>query len=100
MTDAQLLSQWHVGLVVAGVIVLAAAALLIGIALAARRILRLALVALGLVETIKGNTQSIWALKDTNRVAAKILDAAESIRDHGAMVAGALETEDDASNIA
>ncbi len=99
MTDAQLWSQWQTGLIVAAVIVVAAAALLIGIAWAARRILRLALEALEAVETIKANTQSIWALKDTNREATQILEAAESIRDHGALVAGAL-TSDETSNVA
>jgi len=99
MTDAEFLSQWQLSLVVATVIVLAAAALLIGIALAARRILRLALVALEVVETIKTSTDSIWALKDTNETATRILQAAESIRDHGALVAGALG-EDDQSNVA
>ncbi len=94
MTDAQLIAQWQTGLIVAGVIVVAAAALLIGIALAARRILRLALAALDVVETIKANTQSIWSLRDTNRKAGKILEAAESIREHGAAVAGALGESD------
>lgn len=99
MTDAQLIAQWQTGLIVAAVIVVAAAALLIGIALAARRILRLALAALGVVETIKANTQSIWSLRDTNEKAVKVLEAAESIRDHGALVAGALG-EKDRSNVA
>ncbi len=94
MTDAELLSIWIRSLVVGGVIVVAAAALLIAILLAAKRILRLALAALGLVEKIKANTDSIWGLRATNETAAQLLAAAESIRDHGALVAGALEDKD------
>ena len=100
MTDAQLLSTWYMSPAVAAVLLLVAAGLLIGIWLAARRILRLALAALALVEEIKANTQSIWSLKETNEEATKILEAAESIRDHGALVAGALAADDDEKDVA
>ena len=100
MTDAELLSTWYMSLAVVAVLVLVAAGLLVGIWLAARRVLRLALAALALVEEIKANTQSIWSLKETNDQAAKILEAAESIRDHGALVAGALAKGEDHENVA
>ena len=69
MDDAALIASWATGLMVAAVLVAAAAALLIGILLAARRILRLAVSTLGVVEQIKANTQSIWSLKRTSDVA-------------------------------
>jgi len=97
VSDAELLSIWTNSLLLGTVIIVAAAALLIGILLAARRILRLAVAALGLVETIKANTQSIWNLRETNKKAGQLLGTAESIRDHGALVAGALDKKDESS---
>lgn len=99
MTDAELLSTWYLALGIVSGIVVAAAALLIAILLAARRILKRALAALELVQEIKANTQSIWSLKTTNDQATLLLEAAESIRDHGALVAGALAA-DDQENVA
>ena len=62
MTDAALYSNWFFWLVIAAVIVVAAAVLLILVWLMARRILNLAVTALGLVQEIKSNTAIIWAL--------------------------------------
>jgi len=97
MTDTELLANWSLYLAIAGVIVAIAAGLLIGIWLTARRILKLALIALEVVERIKANTQSIWSLQETNQKATEVLAEAESIRDHGALVAGALESQDESN---
>lgn len=94
MTDSELINSWTLA-VVGAAVVLIAASLLIGILLAARRILRLALQALAIVERIKGNTQGIWALKETNQKAARVLAEAEAIRGHGALLASTLERQDD-----
>lgn len=90
MTDAALFTNWYIGLGIAAVVVVIAAVLIILIWQAARRILDLAIVALGLVKQIKENTATIWALEDTNKTALNILSEAEAIRDHGAAVAQAL----------
>jgi len=89
-----LYSSWFLGLGIAVVIILAAAVLLILVWMAARRILRLATAALGLVVQIKENTNSIWGLEQTNEVAVDILEGAKAIETHAGMVAEALhETE-------
>ena len=93
MNDAELFTQWYITLGIATVVVLIAACLLIAVWLAARRILRLAIAALGLVQQIKANTQSIWDLRDTNATATKILTTATEIKNHGALVAQALHEE-------
>lgn len=90
MNDAALFEIWYMSLALATVIVIAAAGLLIAVWMAARRILRLAVAALGLVKQIKANTQTIWALEDTNKTAVKILETAKQIHEHGGMVAEAL----------
>ena len=90
MTDAELFTNWYIGLGLAAVVVVIAAVLLIMVWLAARRILTLAVAALDLVKQINQNTQTIWALEATNQTALDILADAQSIRDHGAAVAQAL----------
>ena len=90
MTDAALYSNWFFWLGVAAVIVVAAAVLLILVWLMARRILNLAVAALGLVQEIKANTAIVWALEDTNKTAVNILEDAQRIRNNGAAVAQAL----------
>lgn len=92
MYNPTLLTNWYISLAVAGIIVLIAAALLIGVWLAARRILRLALEALDLVQQIKHNTQSIWALENTNATAQNILENARSIKTHANQVAETLHS--------
>ncbi|ETW97742.1 MAG: hypothetical protein ETSY1_21520 [Candidatus Entotheonella factor] len=94
MADAQLFTTFYMGLGLAVVVVLIAATLLILVQRAAQRILELAVAALGLVQEIKGNTHPIWALQETNRTAAHVLDTAGAIRDHGATVATALHESD------
>ncbi len=88
-----LYNQWYIGLAIAIVIILIAAVLLIMIWLAAKRILKLANAALGLVVQIKENTNSIWELQDTNKVAVNILNEAKNIRDHAGLVAESLKKE-------
>jgi len=94
MDEATLYSNWYLGLGIAVVLIVAAAALLILVWFAARRILRLATAALGLVVQIKENTNSVWGLEQTNEVAVDILEGAKAIETHAGMVAEALhETE-------
>jgi len=89
--EETLYNQWYIGLAIAVVIIIIAAILLIMIWVAAKRILKLANAALGLVVQIKENTNSIWELQDTNKVAVSILNEAKKIRDHAGLVAGSLE---------
>lgn len=90
MDEATLYNNWIVGLAIAAVVILIAAALLILVWTAARRILRLAQAALALVTEIKENTQSVWALEQTNEVAGDILQEAREIETHAGAVAEAL----------
>lgn len=94
MDEAALYSNWYIGLAIAVALILAAAILLLLVWNSARRILRLASAALGIVTQIKENTNSIWGLQQTNEVAVDILDGAKAIETHAGMVAEALhETE-------
>lgn len=90
MTDAQLLSNWYIALAVAAVVVVIAAALLLAILAAARSIEKGATAALGMVEEIRDNTKVIWALRDTNEVAAQLRDGATAILGNAAAIAQAL----------
>tara|TARA_R100000935_G_scaffold58638_1_gene96705 strand:- start:3055 stop:3342 length:288 start_codon:yes stop_codon:yes gene_type:complete len=89
--EETLYNQWYIGLVIATLIIIIAAILLVVIWMAAKRILKLANAALGLVVQIKENTNSIWELQDTNKVAVSILNEAKNIRNHAGLVAGSLE---------
>lgn len=91
MEDTTLYNEWLIGLVIVTVIIITAATLLIMVWLTARRILRLAGAALGLVIHIKENTQSIWGLQQTNEVALNVLKEAEEIEGHAVLVADALK---------
>lgn len=94
MNDAEYYNKFYIGLALAGAIVVIAAVLLILILIAARRILKLAEAALGLVVNIKQNTMSIWGLQDTNHTAIKISKEADTILSNASAVATALhETE-------
>ena len=90
MDEATLFGNFYIGLGIAVVITLAAAVLLLLVWNAARRILKLATAALGLVTQIKENTNSIWGLKTTNEVAVDILEGAKAIESHAGLVAEAL----------
>jgi len=91
MENTALYNEWLIGLAVVGVIVIIAAVLLILIWLAAKRILKLAGVALEVVKEIQQNTNSIWELEKTNGVATSIQSEATAIKEHATLVAEALE---------
>ncbi len=94
MNDTEYYNMFYIGLAIAGAIVLIAAVLLILILVAAKRILKLAGAALGIVVNIKQNTMSIWGLQDTNHTAINILKEADTILSNAGAVATALhETE-------
>lgn len=94
MTDAQLLNSWFIGLGIAALVVVIAAALLLAVLNAAKSIERGAGAALGLVKQIRDNTQIIWALQDTNRTAFKLVGGAEAILKDAQEVAQALHDAD------
>lgn len=81
MTDADLWSAWSVWMLVAGAIVLVAAALLATLWLTARSILAHAGRALAAAEEIRASTQPIWELETTNDTAEDLLTTVESLRD-------------------
>ena len=94
MTDGEFITIWLVAVALAAVVVLIAAGLLLAVLLTARSLLRHGAQALEAAEHIAADTQVIWALDDTNRVAADILATAESIEGNGGAIATALrETE-------
>ncbi len=94
MNDADYYQKFYIGLAIAGAIVVIAAVLLILILVAAKRILKLANAALGIVVNIKQNTLSIWELQNTNHKAIDILAEADTILSNAGAVATALhETE-------
>lgn len=94
MTDAELLTSWYIWLGVAVVVVLIAAALLLAILSAAKSIERGATVALGQVKEIRESTQVVWALQDTNKIAAQILGGAEAILENAGSIAQSLHEAD------
>ena len=94
MNDAAYYNEFYIALALAGAVVVIAAVLLILILVAARRILKLAVAALGIVVNIKQNTLSIWELQNTNHKAIDILNDADTILSNAGAVATALqETE-------
>ncbi len=94
MNDETYVKEFYTWLIIFGAIILAAAVLLILIIIAAKRILKLATAALGIVVKIKENTMSIWELQNTNHIATDILNDADTILSNAGAVANALiETE-------
>lgn len=91
MENTELYNEWLIGLAIVGLIVVIAAVLLILVWLSAKRILRLAGIALEVVKTIQSNTDSIWELANTNKVATQIHSEAKAIESHAGLVAHALE---------
>jgi hypothetical protein len=79
MTDADLWAAWRFWMIVAGAIVLVAAALLVTIWLTARRILADATRALHAAEGIRQTTAVIWELQTTNEVGEQLLATVKSI---------------------
>lgn len=92
MTDAQLYTDWIIGLIIAAVVVVIVAVLLLWILALVRSILANAVRALHAVERIRANTQPIWALQDTNAVGVQLLEGARSIREHAEAAADVLES--------
>lgn len=90
MTDSELYGLFYVGLAIAAVVILAAAGLLIAVWLTARSILGHAAEALEAAQKTADDTQIIWELEETNRVAGEILMGAESIEAHGAEIVKAV----------
>ena len=91
VADADLQTYWLIGLGLVTLAVVIVVALLVTIIVGARRILAAALRALAAVESIRKNTDPLWELTTTNRVAADLLGGAVSIRRHTEAIAGALE---------
>ena len=94
MTDQQLLNNWYIGLGLAALVVVIAAALLVAVLAAARNIEKGASAALGLVKQIRANTQVIWALQETNKVASQLSGGADAILNNAAQIAVALREAD------
>ena len=87
---AGLYTVWTICLIIAVVVILIVAVLLIAILLVARSLVAHDLQALAAAEAIAEDTNVIWALADTNVVAAEILATAESIEAHGGRIADVL----------
>ena len=82
------MTLWTIGFIAGAAVVVVVAVLLIGIILQAQKILRLALVASDVVGQIDVQTRSVWALRDTNNVAAQLLEGARAIDANAAAIAG------------
>ena len=88
---------WTLGFIVGVAVVLVVALLLIGILMQARRIRGLAEAAAGIVAEIDTNTRSVWALKNTNAVAADLLEGARAIDANAAAIVKAVSHKDETS---
>lgn len=91
IADTDLQTYWVIGLVAVALVVVVVVALLLAIIAGARRILAAAGRALAAVERIQGNTDPLWDLTTTNRVAGELLAGAGSIKRHAELLASALE---------
>lgn len=90
----------NVWLIIAATIIVAAAALLIAIIIAAKRITRLAMLALEIVGDIEQSTKPIWQLNDTQQVAGNLQAGARAILASATDILSALhaaERKDDAA---
>lgn len=83
MSNSELFTFWFWSLGVAAIIVVIAAALLIAILLVAQSIRENARQALEAAEQIAADTQPIWELDETNRIAEDILATVENIEVRG-----------------
>ncbi|MBA3970282.1 MAG: hypothetical protein H0X52_09285 [Gemmatimonadetes bacterium] len=92
MSDTELWAAWRLWMIVAGLVVVVAAALLMTIWLVARGILAHAVRALRAAEAIRQNTLPIWALDTSNEVATDLLATVQSIEAKGGALAEALQT--------
>ena len=94
MTTQDIYGWWFVWLAVSGVIVVAAATLLITIIVLARRISALAGTALAVAEQIEQNTKPIWQLNATNKVAKDLLAGATALEGNAGAIVKALAEAD------
>jgi hypothetical protein len=92
MTSAELWAAWRLWMLVGGVVVLVAAALLVTIWLTARSIAAHATRALGAAEAIRDNTRAIWQLQTTNEVAEQLRDTVRDIEAKTTKLVDALES--------
>lgn len=95
MTADQIYQWWFLWLVIGGVLVIAAAALLITILVLAHRIAVLARSAIEVVGEIEAATRPIWNLGATNQVAGDLLGGAQAIRDNAVAITAALSHSDE-----
>lgn len=84
------MSLWTLGFIAGGLVVVVVAVLLLGIIRQAMRIRALARVAAAVVGEIDANTRSVWALRDTNAVAATILEGAKAIDGNASAIVAAV----------
>ena len=90
MSAHDIYQWWFIWLAVAGVIVAAAAGLLIAIVVLARQIASLAGTALAVVEEIEQNTKPVWQINATNKVAKDLLAGAQAIETNAGAIVAAL----------
>jgi flagellar basal body-associated protein FliL len=97
VTETELWAAWRIWMLVAGLVVLIAAALLVTIWLTARSIVAEASRALRAAAEIRDRTASIWELETTNGVAEGVLETVRRIESTGARLASELESHAGAS---
>lgn len=85
---------WTIGFAAAIVVVIIVAALLLLILMEARRIRRLAGVAVEVVGEIDLNTRSVWALRQTNETAAALLGGATAIEANARAIRDAVSSHE------
>ncbi|HBY97563.1 MAG: hypothetical protein M5U01_36010 [Ardenticatenaceae bacterium] len=91
MTEQRFQRYWYTGLAIVVAIIATVAALLLTIIGTARSILSNAERTLAIARQIVDNTQPIWKLEQTNRVAAELAEEARSIKQHATQIADTLE---------
>jgi len=90
MSADEIYRWWFLWLAIGGVLVVAAAGLLMTIVVLARRIAALAGIAIEVVGAIEQNTKPIWQLNATNHVAGELLGGAQAIAANAEGIAAAL----------
>lgn len=85
------MSQWMLGFVLGGVVVLVVAAILIAILVVARKIEKLAATLLEVAGGIESGTQPIWALGTANDTMENIVYTVRSVDRHVNGIADTLE---------
>jgi len=94
VNDPSLYSTWYLALGISAVVVLLTVALLLLVIGAARRIERLAARALQVAREIQANTDAVWNLEETNRVATQLREEASAIAAHATGVADVLHAHE------